>query len=65
MDNQQQAQRQIKPMYILVLVVVLIPLLLVAYWLFRPTPPIDDPFWTTGATMPSARSEMPANCWMG
>jgi N-acetylneuraminic acid mutarotase len=60
MNSQKQPSRRIKPIYIILLALLLIPLALVGYWWFRPAPPIDDPFWTSGATMPSARSEMPA-----
>ena len=65
MNSQQQPSRRIKPIYIILLVLLLIPLVLVAYWLLRPSPPIDDPFWTSGASMPSARSEMPAALLVG
>jgi N-acetylneuraminic acid mutarotase len=60
MNSQKQPSRRIKPVYIILLTLLLIALALVGYWWFRPAPPIDDPFWTSGATMPSARSEMPA-----
>jgi N-acetylneuraminic acid mutarotase len=60
MNDQQQPKRKIKLAYIIILAVALLPLLLVGYWWFRPAPPVDDPFWESGATMPSARSEMPA-----